>query len=96
MGVAYSGQRSAAGGTPPYTFSGSGLPAGISLSNTGAVTGTPTAAGDFILSATVTDSTAGTVPHTASEALPVHDRAGRGDPDCDYRFAAERNRQRSV
>jgi hypothetical protein len=71
VGVLYSGQLTAAGGTPPYTFTGTGLPAGLGLSKSGAISGTPSTAGDFIVSATVTDATLGTVPHTASGRFPI-------------------------
>jgi large repetitive protein len=56
VGVPYSGQLSATGGTPPYTYTGSGLPDGLSLSPSGAISGTPATAGKFSLAATVTDS----------------------------------------
>ena len=44
VGVAYSRQLAATGGTAPYTFTvdGGALPAGLSLSSAGAITGTPT------------------------------------------------------
>ncbi|MBV9501135.1 MAG: hypothetical protein JO138_17330 [Acidobacteriaceae bacterium] len=49
---------SATGGTPPYTFSALGLPQdGLSLSSTGALTGTPAAAKTFPITVTVRDST---------------------------------------
>jgi hypothetical protein len=54
--VPYTGQLSASGGTGPYTFSGTGLPNGLALSTSGAITGTPTTAGPFTLSVTATDS----------------------------------------
>jgi hypothetical protein len=54
-GAAYSGQFSATGGTPPYSWSGS-AGGGLSVSASGAVTGTPTAAGTYSVSVTVTDS----------------------------------------
>ncbi|WP_214228989.1 putative Ig domain-containing protein, partial [Pedobacter sp. B4-66] len=57
---AYSKQITAAtGGTPAFTYtvaSGSTLPAGLSLSATGAISGTPTALGDFTFSIIATDS----------------------------------------
>ena len=59
LGVVYAGTVTATGGTPPYTFSVSSgaLPGGLSLNaSSGAVTGTPTAAGSFTLTITVTDS----------------------------------------
>jgi hypothetical protein len=56
VGVAYSAQLAATGGTAPYTWSSAGLPAGLSLSASGAITGTPTAAGSTPVSVKVTDS----------------------------------------
>jgi hypothetical protein len=52
-GAAYAGQFAAAGGTPPYTWSGS-AGGGLSVSSSGAVSGTPPAVGTFTV--TVTDS----------------------------------------
>lgn len=60
VGTAYQFQLQATGGVPPYTWAvgaGSTLPVGLSLSNSGAVTGTPTAAGSFNPSIAVTDET---------------------------------------
>lgn len=59
VGVAYSFQYTAAGGTSPYTFaitSGS-LPAGLSMSTSGLITGTPTTSGVTAFTVKVTDST---------------------------------------
>lgn len=48
---------SASGGTAPYTFSASGLPAGVSINGTtGVISGTPTASGSGAATVTVTDS----------------------------------------
>jgi hypothetical protein len=58
-GSAYSQNLTAAGGTGPHTFAvtlGS-LPAGLSLSAAGALTGTPTAVGEFTFTITATDTT---------------------------------------
>ena len=45
------------GGTPPYLFSATGLPAGITISSAGIISGTPTAAGAAdTATITVTDS----------------------------------------
>jgi hypothetical protein len=56
VGVPYVGQISATGGTGPYSYTGSGLPGGLTLSTAGGIGGTPTTAGQFTLSATVTDA----------------------------------------
>ncbi|MCC6363672.1 MAG: putative Ig domain-containing protein [Bryobacterales bacterium] len=57
VGTAYSAPPLAAtGGTPPYTWTATGLPAGLSLSTTGNLSGTPTAAGTFSVTVQVTDS----------------------------------------
>ena len=57
-GAAYSQTLSANGGSGPYTWSNASgtMPAGLSLSSTGAITGTPTAAGTFNFSVTVSDT----------------------------------------
>ena len=55
--VSYSATLAATGGTPPYTWSASGLPGGLSISSsTGAIAGTPTATGTFTVNVVVTDS----------------------------------------
>ncbi|SFQ97147.1 Serine protease, subtilisin family [Lentzea waywayandensis] len=56
VGTAASLQLSASGGTAPYTWSVSGLPAGLSASASGAISGTPTTAGTSSVTATVTDA----------------------------------------
>ena len=67
LGTAYSASFAAAGGVPPYTFSATGLPAGLSMSAAGAITGTPTAAGAATIAVTVKDA-AGS---TASKSFAV-------------------------
>ncbi len=57
VGTAYSTTLAATGGVPPYTWSASGLPGGLSLSSAGTISGTPTASGSFSASITVLDST---------------------------------------
>ncbi len=65
----YSTTLTAAGGTAPYTWSVSGLPAGLSLGANGVIVGTPTATGNFSLAVTVTD--AGSPAKTASASIPL-------------------------
>src|SRR5439155_11751264 len=50
------GSFTAAGGTPPYVFSATGLPAGITLGASGIVGGSSAAAGNFTATVKVTDS----------------------------------------
>ena len=60
VGTAASLQLSASGGTSPYTWTASGLPTGLSISSGGLISGTPSAAGTFNVSATAKDSTGAT------------------------------------
>ncbi len=57
IGTAYSQTLQATGGTPPYTFSLEGyLPPGLTLSEDGIISGTPTQDGTYTFTITVTDS----------------------------------------
>jgi len=57
LSASYSQTFTATGGVPPYSWSATGLPAGLTLnSTTGAVSGTLAAAGAFQVVVTVTDS----------------------------------------
>ena len=66
VGQPYSAVLSAAGGVPPYTWSASGLPAGLSLGSDGAISGTPTAAGIYGVNVTVADNDNATATATYS------------------------------
>jgi uncharacterized protein (TIGR03437 family) len=71
LGVVYGPlQLTAAGGTPPYTWSATGLPTGLLISPAGVVTGTPTATGPFNATIRVTDSTT-TVTASQSFAITI-------------------------
>jgi Putative Ig domain/Protein of unknown function (DUF1573) len=72
VGTAYSATLTASGGTTPYNWSVSagGLPAGLTLSAAGTVSGTPTASGSFSFTAKVTDSTTPTA-QTATQAFTM-------------------------
>jgi hypothetical protein len=69
VGVAYTQTLVATGGTKPYTYARTAgtLPAGLTLSTTGVISGTPTAPGASSFTVTVTDTE--TTPQTAS--LPL-------------------------
>lgn len=60
-GRPYAQTLTASGGTPPYSFSiaEGALPAGVSLAADGTLSGTPTVAGSFALTATALDSSTG-------------------------------------
>jgi len=59
VGSSYSASAQATGGAAPYTWTASGLPAGLTLdANTGQIGGTPTASGAASVTVTVTDSAA--------------------------------------
>ncbi|MFL6130419.1 MAG: S8 family peptidase [Mycobacteriales bacterium] len=61
VGVATSLQMSASGGTPPYTWSATGLPPGLSInSSSGLISGTPTTAGTYSVTVTARDTGART------------------------------------
>ena len=66
VGTAASLQLSATGGTAPYTWSASGLPAGLSISSSGLISGTPSTAGSYSVTATVTDAASKTGSATFS------------------------------
>jgi hypothetical protein len=60
VGTAASLQLSASGGTAPYTWTATGLPTGLSISSGGLISGTPSAAGTFSVTATARDTTGAT------------------------------------
>jgi secreted trypsin-like serine protease len=65
VGTAVTLNNSASGGTPPYTWSATGLPPGLSInSSTGQVTGTPTTAGSFSVTITATGGGSGSAGFT--------------------------------
>ncbi len=56
VGASYLVVLSATGGTPPYQWSGSGLPGGLALASTGQLSGIPTSPGTATVTAQVTDA----------------------------------------
>ena len=70
--TAYSQTLTASGGTAPYTYAVTlgALPAGLTLSSAGVISGTPTASGSFSFTVTVTDSSGSKA--TATYSLTVN------------------------
>ncbi|MFN3747579.1 MAG: putative Ig domain-containing protein [Sphingorhabdus sp.] len=73
VGAAYSQTLTGSGGTGPYSFSvtAGSLPAGLSLSSGGVLSGTPTAGGTFNFTVTGTDSSAFPGPFSGSQAYAL-------------------------
>lgn len=74
IGQAYNQTLSAAGGTGPYTYAiaSGALPAGLALSTSGQLSGTPTAAGTFNFTVSATDSSTGTgAPFTGQRSYSL-------------------------
>lgn len=71
--IAYTSTLVTAGGTPPYTWSvaSGSLPAGVTLSAAGVISGTPTAYGTSLFSAQVTDSASTPESATAPFTLQI-------------------------
>jgi len=69
VGTSYSQQLSAAGGATPYswTLASGSLPAGLGLSTSGVISGTPTAAGSASFTVRVTDAAS----RSATQALTL-------------------------
>ncbi|MFN7920089.1 MAG: hypothetical protein U0Q16_08335 [Bryobacteraceae bacterium] len=76
--AAYSATISAAGGYGAFTYTASGLPAGLALSGS-TISGTPAAAGTFAVTLTATDSV-GTAK-TAAVSLPINPAPSYTIPD---------------
>ena len=73
LGIAYSQMFNASGGAAPYTWSISSgaLPAGLSLSTAGVLSGTPTATGSFTFTVAVSDSSSPALTATASYTVVI-------------------------
>ncbi len=82
LNTAYSATLTVSGGVSPYTFSlagGTSLPAGLTLSSAGVISGTPSKSGATIFSVDVTDASTPTLSQTGSLSLTVDATAG---PSC--------------
>lgn len=73
VATAYSQAVTAGSGTAPYTFAitAGTLPAGMTLSAGGVLSGTPTAGGTYNFTVSATDSSTGTGPYTGSRAYTL-------------------------
>ncbi|PLC43482.1 autotransporter outer membrane beta-barrel domain-containing protein [Ralstonia pickettii] len=73
IGTAYNQAVTASGGIPAYTYAvtAGALPAGLTLSSSGVLSGTPTAGGTFNFTITGTDSSTGTGPYTGSRTYTL-------------------------
>ncbi len=73
VAAAYNQTVTASGGTSPYSYgvTSGALPAGLTLSSAGVLSGTPTASGTFNVTITATDSSTGAGPFTGSRAYSL-------------------------
>ncbi|WNL46391.1 putative Ig domain-containing protein [Dyella sp. BiH032] len=73
VATAYSQNVTASGGTSTYSYAvtAGSLPPGLSVSSSGAITGTPTGAGTYNFTITATDSSTGTGPYTGSRSYTL-------------------------
>lgn len=89
--ISYTANLSASGGTVPYSWSiASGqLPAGLALSSSGAISGTPTTAGTSSFTIEVTDSSSPnpqTVSKTVSMSIAIAGSTGPYTSRTDFNF----------
>ncbi|RWB20854.1 MAG: autotransporter domain-containing protein [Mesorhizobium sp.] len=73
VGSAYATTITASGGTSPYTFtvSAGSLPAGLTLSSSGTLSGTPTAGGTFNFTVMATDASGAPGPFNGTQAYSL-------------------------
>jgi hypothetical protein len=69
VGQLYTATLSASGGVPPYNWSSSSLPAGLTLNSKGTISGTPTTAGTYSVGVTVTDGGSATASSNYSMVI---------------------------
>ena len=70
VGTVYNAPLSATGGTTPYTWTATGLPPGLTVTN-GSISGTPATPGTYPVSLRVTDSTSPSLSVTTSQPLTL-------------------------
>ena len=61
IGIGYQGGANGSGGVRPYRFTATGLPAGLTMNESGVIVGTPTAVGSSPVAVSLTDDTGKTV-----------------------------------
>src|SRR6185295_17538179 len=71
-GSIYSATVTGAGGIAPYTFTSLNLPASLSISAGGVISGTPAAAGTTSVNITITDSSVPPQTKTESKQLTIN------------------------
>ncbi|WP_436491846.1 S8 family serine peptidase [Actinokineospora sp. HUAS TT18] len=77
VGTALTVTNSASGGTAPYSWSATGLPAGLSINATnGTISGTPTTAGTSNVTVTATDSSSPAKSGSASFSITINPTGG--------------------
>jgi alpha-tubulin suppressor-like RCC1 family protein len=81
-GLAYQAVLAASGGAEPYTWTASGLPAGLSMSPHGIITGYPAAVGTSNVIVTVTDAAHATRTAPLKLEVPVALPAGCAAQSC--------------
>lgn len=93
VGVAYSASLTATGGVPPYTWSltSGSLPAGLSLSTSGFITGTPTAQGTQTFTVQASDSQTPAATATATLSLTISGPIGRLNGNYVFSFSGYQN-----
>jgi hypothetical protein len=96
VGVAYSfGLTADGGGAQSWSVIGGAFPPGLSLKSSGAITGTPTAAGDFTFTVQVKDGTRSSSKQLTITVLPtltiITSSAPPGTVDVPYSFVLTAN-----
>jgi hypothetical protein len=64
LGIDYQGGANGSGGARPYVFTATGLPDGLTIADTGVITGRPTAVGSSPVTVSLTDATGKKVTRT--------------------------------
>jgi hypothetical protein len=80
VGTSTSLQLSASGGASPYSWSATGLPAGLSISSAGLISGTPTTAATYSVTASARDAAGATGSTTFSWTISTSGGTGCSSP----------------